>query len=333
MKKVSERGAILLISLWILLLLTLLAFGLTYRISLEMRLADYDRERSELFYLLHGALHQASATLGLDDPEVDSLQDPWAMPSTSLADDPDSPISLGEGSFQFTIEDEFSRINLNTATAEALSRIEGMESEVLRCLRFWRGDQDLDPSFVEGERAYYRSLPRPIEREPAPLQTLEELLLVRGMTPSLYETLQSLGTVYGAGKANLNTASKAALVVLGLEESIAERLLLYRLGEDGEPATEDDRPFMGLEELSDADLFEAMDLASDEQMKFNSFLSSHESVLTLRSDHFRIRAKALSPGLPGMTARAGKTGMTKELTAVLQRIAGGAAVIKYWHEE
>ena len=313
MKKLPNRGAIFIISVWILTLLALMAVGLAYRISLELRLADYDVGRLQLFYLMQGGLRQAAAVLQEDGLEADSFQDAWAIPT-----DPKEPVPLGEGSFFLTIEDEAARPNLNSVDQETLMRVPGMEESVASSLRVWRGDQDLSSSVVDQEEAYYRSLTPPLEREKGPIQSLEELALVRGMTPSLAASLQSLFTVYGSKKINVNTASEETFALLGLEESIAHELVRYRLGEDGEAGTEDDHVFQVVDELASAELFEALSLTPDLQLKMAGLVSQ----MTVQSDHFRVRCKTVA-----------KNGMAKTVVAVIQRTPKSPAVIKYWHEE
>ena len=319
MKRLPDQGAVLIIFFWVLTLLTILAVGLAYRMSLELRLADYDVGRLQLFYLVQGGLHQAASSLQQDEPETDSFQDDWAKPT-----DPEKPISLGEGSFVLSIEDEYARPNLNQVEVdqETLMRVPGMEEAVALSLRAWRGDKDLSPSLLDQEEAYYRSLPHPIERERGPFQSLEELALVRGMTPSLYESLQSLFTVYGSGKVNLNTISENTLILLGLEEALAHEVVLLRLGEDGEAGTDDDYIFHAVGELTDPKLEDILRFSSEQKLALVNFLTKTQRILTVNSDHFRIHCHATS-----------KNKMTKELTVVLQRVAEGPPVIKYWHED
>lgn len=317
MKRLRDRGAILVISFWVLTLLSLLAVGLAYRMALELRLADYDVGRLQLFYLAQGGLHRASSILQQDDLETDSLQDAWAAPT-----DPGEPISLGEGSFLLTLSDEYARPNLNQVDQEILMRVPEMTESVALSLRNWRGDQDLPPSLLDEEEAHYRSLPRPIERKLGPFQSLEEVAMVRKMTPSLHASVQSLFTVYGGGKVNLNTASEATFVLLGLEEELTRELVRFRLGEDGEPGTEDDRIFHTVSDLTGEDIGKTLDLSTDQQLALVNFVTQNQQMLTVQSNHFRVRCRATS-----------KNKMTKEVIAVLQRTSEGPPVIKYWHED
>lgn len=56
------------------------------------------------------------------------------------------------------------------------------------------------------ESRYYQKLPVPYRCKNAPLEAAEELLLIRGITPPVFELLQNYITVYGDGKVNINCA-------------------------------------------------------------------------------------------------------------------------------
>ena len=56
--------------------------------------------------------------------------------------------------------------------------------------------------------------------------------------------LRDVLTVYGDGRINVNTASRAVLLCIpGLDEGSVDRLLGYRNGSDGKPGTSDDQGF------------------------------------------------------------------------------------------
>ena len=146
--------------------------------------------------------------------------------------------------------------------------------------------------------------------------------MVRGMNPSLYTSLASLFTVYGDGKVNLNTASEKTFTLLGLEEELAHDVVLFRLGEDGEPGTEDDRVFQAVSDLTGEELAEALGLSNEQRLALVNFLTQHQQILTVQSDHFRVHCRATA-----------KNKMTQEAVFVLQRTPEGLPVIKYWHED
>jgi type II secretory pathway component PulK len=72
---------------------------------------------------------------------------------------------------------------------------------------------------------------------------LDELLLVKGITPEVFEKIKEYVTIYGNGKVNINTASVAALLAIGLDQKLANKVVSFRSGVDGVWGTSDDNVF------------------------------------------------------------------------------------------
>jgi general secretion pathway protein K len=68
------------------------------------------------------------------------------------------------------------------------------------------------------ESSYYEQLATPYECKDRPLDTIEELLLVKGITPQVFERIRDYVTVYGDGKVSINSASKQVI------ESLSEKM-------------------------------------------------------------------------------------------------------------
>ena len=80
------------------------------------------------------------------------------------------------------------------------------------------------------EDNYYESLPEPYKTRDAPFSSIEELVLVRGVTPEIYESIRNDITVYGGEqiKVNINIASREILSsVLGLSGELVDELMLH----------------------------------------------------------------------------------------------------------
>jgi len=112
------------------------------------------------------------------------------------------------------------------------------------------------------EDDYYGSLVPPYRAKNGPLDRVDELLLVRGVTPELLtgnpeaETPEgqagmiALVTATSSGKINVNSAPPAVLQsFLGLDEIQVEAIINRRQGADGELGTEDDEPFASVNEF------------------------------------------------------------------------------------
>jgi len=160
---------------------------------------------------------------------------------------------LGGGSFAVRMLDESGKISLNRANEALLTRIvrrllvggnatEGVsvaeEREVeivVHSILDWRDPDDMEHlNGAEGD--YYASLPHPYPIKDGPFDSVDELLLVRGVTADLfYGTgdvvgLESLFSVFNrSGWINVMRAPASVLRVLfdldeaGAEELIAER--------------------------------------------------------------------------------------------------------------
>ena len=68
------------------------------------------------------------------------------------------------------------------------------------------------------ESSYYGKLQVPYRCKNAPFDTTEELLLVKGITPQIFDRIRDYVTVYSDGKININSASKQ--VIMSLSEKM-----------------------------------------------------------------------------------------------------------------
>jgi DNA uptake protein ComE-like DNA-binding protein len=84
----------------------------------------------------------------------------------------------------FGVDDEGSKININTANRDTLMRLPGMTEDVADAIIDWR-DTDENPGASGAESDYYQSLQPPYRCKNGPFETVEELLLVKGVTPDL----------------------------------------------------------------------------------------------------------------------------------------------------
>jgi general secretion pathway protein K len=79
------------------------------------------------------------------------------------------------------------------------------------------------------ESAYYMKLNPSYKCRNAPLDTVDELLLVKGITPETYARIRKYVTAYGEGKVNINSAPKEVIESLsgkmdsGLAQAIIDR--------------------------------------------------------------------------------------------------------------
>jgi general secretion pathway protein K len=126
------------------------------------------------------------------------------------ADVPEVP--FGGGRFKVLIGNESGKININSAGADLLrlglnsvGLSDGEKETIVDSILDWR-DEDNFHRANGAEDDYYRSLPRPYECKDGEFDSVDELLLVRGVTAEIFfDGLKNRFTVYGGdGSANPN---------------------------------------------------------------------------------------------------------------------------------
>jgi type II secretory pathway component PulK len=84
---------------------------------------------------------------------------------------------------RYGLTDEAQKVNINVASEDQLKRLPGMTAEMAAALMDWREKGDTPrPGGAKDE--YYMSLEQPYRCKKAPLDTVEELLLVKGFDGS-----------------------------------------------------------------------------------------------------------------------------------------------------
>lgn len=253
----GEDGAILIITLWILVILTILSVGVAGRMGLELKLTGFHRDSIKALYLAKAGAWRAISVIETEDHASDSLNERWSNNSEEEA-----PLfkeikvsNVGtftvsylfkEGQVFYGLQDEERKVNINNAPKEVIERLieylnpeVGDASEIAALIEDWRDTdatrQGGDPEYDYSEEGY--------PRKDNYFDCLEEILFVRDMTPAIFDNIKNYITVYPAKpecKININTATLPSLVALGLSEAIAQELIAVRAGEDGIEGTPDD---------------------------------------------------------------------------------------------
>jgi len=189
----SRKGVALLMVLWIMAILTLLMYSFLGDMQVEYSIAGGYGDSRKAEQLCWSAIDLACATV-MNDPQTwQSLNDTtWATNSDTFFEVP-----LGDGAFTvfrplyddqqtvlWGLDDEASKLNLNTATREMLLLLPNMTEDLADSIIDWR-DADSNPGASGAESSYYNTLNPPYNCKNAPFETLEELLYVKGMTPAL----------------------------------------------------------------------------------------------------------------------------------------------------
>jgi general secretion pathway protein K len=187
----SERGWALVSVLWVVTALTLMAAATEELTASSYGLERRAIDRAQTEAVLDAAI--ARAALGITAPDV---TDRWRV------DGVPSQFSFNGKSITISIQDELGRFDLNAVDGSMLSalfRAENVpldESETLvgRILD-WRGSTDLHRLHGATREDYTAAGLRYGPRH-GPFQSVDELRLVLGMPPDLFERIRPALTVY-----------------------------------------------------------------------------------------------------------------------------------------
>jgi general secretion pathway protein K len=260
MRRSDERGIALLLTLLVLTLLVALILEFDAEARREYRDAAAFRDNFKATVLARAAVQAARGTLQQDflkdkkaGQPFDALTDLWALPIRDYA--------IGDGLLTAQIEDERGKLNLNDLAAvgepiakkakvqrvKRLFELLQINPDLVDAIVDWV-DKDENPEPAGSESLYYQSLRPSYRAANAPMQTLVELRLIKGMTPEIIQKLSKLVTVYpteGESRVNVNTAHP--LVLQALDSRITQ-------GIAGDIVQ--GRPFKTIQELDRVSSFE-----------------------------------------------------------------------------
>jgi general secretion pathway protein K len=269
----GNRGIALLITISVTTILVAAALEYNRRARFAIISTAAVRDHLTMSNMAESGVYAAMALLVKDrsESDFDSLQEDWANPEK--IDEILQEISFEKGKLSVTITDELSKIQVNALVLYPESR--GFnQSQIMLWDRFLRyigseeqlkddsdpvaivnsvkdwldsGDDDATSGLSGAEANYYEDLDPPYAVRNGPIPDLNELLLIKGITPELYygkgETpgLSHHMTVHGMtlgagttfnwpGRININTADLPVLAaLLGIEnEEMAQSLFDFR---------------------------------------------------------------------------------------------------------
>ena len=119
------KGVILLVTLWILAILSLLAIGIGFRRSIELKLAGYQIDSLKAYEIAKAGIVKAVDALERDKkPTVDTLREcgiTLALEENETFDGKFRNITVGAGRFSISyLEDAARKIDINTAPEQVL---------------------------------------------------------------------------------------------------------------------------------------------------------------------------------------------------------------------
>jgi general secretion pathway protein K len=247
MKKIlgPERGVALLVTLLVLVLIVAVVWEVFRVGARAAQTGAYGRDSVRAELVAEAGVSAAEIALRIDarNNSYDTLDEIWSRPVPA--------IDLGEGTIHVSVEDEERKININKlvlpngnapddqrlAVFRRLLEILEIDPSLADAVVDWL-DNDDTPRVGGAESGYYLSLPHPYKAKNDLFDSVEELGLVRGVTPGILERLRPFVTVHSSGKVNINTAPKAVLMSLSagrdaadageITGSVADEIIAYR---------------------------------------------------------------------------------------------------------
>ena len=296
----GERGVILIALLWILVALSVIALSFSRESFVEVAAARNAQAMEDSYFIARAGIAEATYRL------VQKRFFP-AVRQVELGDTPD-PLDLGNvtgrlgaGVYRIDIQDESGKINLNMVTeeqiralAEACGIPRGDADIIADSIMDWR-DADTAHRLNGAEDEYYGTLNPPYKAKNRSFDTVEELLLVRGIRTDYFYGyperdadgsvrykygLSRYFTVYSPSSRNQINVNYAPLPVLrsvpGMTSEAAEMIYNRRLT----------KPFQNIQELT-------RDLPVNLPAATRAFLTTDQTgVYTLTASAHSERSKA-----------------------------------------
>ncbi len=253
----NQQGSALIVTLFVVVILTVTVTEFLYETWVDRSLVANFRDGSKGLYALTSGMEAARAVI-VDDYRrdqksglfTDTLKEYWAQSAIAI------PL---EDTFMFaTIIDESSKINLNGLITPGgypddkylaflrrlLVKLE-LDENIADYARDWIDTNEEGPA----ENPYYQSLPRPYRCKNARFDTVDELQMVREVTPEAFAKLRKFVTITG-GMVNINTAPREVLMALhdDITASMADDVLTARM----------DLPFKDKVEIKNLGGFDAL---------------------------------------------------------------------------
>ena len=190
-----QKGSILVGLLWCLAILSVIVIGVLHTARMDLLVGKNFGDRIQAHYLALAGIEKARALLYHD--ALDRSHGRQNHTGELYDDEQDfRDVAFGRGTFSvfrrgrpdegggiiYGVSDEESRLNINVAGTNELSKLEAMTPDVATAIINWRGG---DSATGAAEAQYYAGLTPPYQPRLGPYQTVRELLMVRGVTPDL----------------------------------------------------------------------------------------------------------------------------------------------------
>lgn len=261
----NERGAALLVVLWIFIFLFAVAFDFSAGVREEAAAAHRFSEENQGYYLALAGFQQGLYEFLNQSPGRRSQP---GSKTLDLFDADWREETLGSGKYRVRLVDESGKININRVDETILRRVffalgvdEPRIGVLVNSILDWRDPDDLHRT-NGAENDYYQSLSPPYTARNGPFDSVEDLLWVRGMSAALFHGydassgapgdtmrlgLRQIFTVDSPiDRVNLRTASAPVIhVLLGIPLEKSQAFVEER-AQLGEKTLKDLLPLLGV---------------------------------------------------------------------------------------
>jgi general secretion pathway protein K len=259
-KPPGSRGVALLMVLWVMMILSVVAMEFSFAMRTEANLTKNYRDELQLYALAEGGIQRGILEMILKhDPKIQQ----WRRTQKSeeipveqrewVSDGREYKVPFEKGEVRVRVIGEGGKININLVSEATLRKIignlglEGEERDtIVDSILDWRDPDDFY-RLNGAENDYYQSLPEPYHCKNGNLDSIEELLLIKGVSPAWFYGkrireegneepggerigLRDIFSIYAPGEQiDLNSAALPVLkVVLGIPFSLARQIVAAR---------------------------------------------------------------------------------------------------------
>lgn len=246
----KRKGFVVVVVLCTVMLMSVLLLGFNSRCRRALRTADEFRKSRQALNCARAGLNIAIAALrsGADRSSDGTFAGPVGGRHSFDAD---------AGTCVVTVIDESGKLNVNLLKDRTGQLDRARVNQVLRLIdvvnrgRAVRGkiSYGLVPAMIDwidkdeevtllpfvrsdnrgAESLYYTGLANPYGCSNSPLDTTDELILVKGVTPEVFEGIRDYVTVYGEGRININSAPPRVIESLAEQmDSVLARMIIKR---------------------------------------------------------------------------------------------------------
>lgn len=239
----------LLVVLVVIALMTSMLVELSFSTLVDLRLTETFRDTTRAYYLAKGGVNAGRMIIQDDQNSYDGFDELWSQGVINYP--------VGDGAVTVRIIDQDGKLGINALVSENTPETlmvdrfyrlftslgldnYGDPAELTAALIDWldSGDTPYQTVLTDGadipvagaESAYYKGLTQPYPVKNGPLETLEELSLIKGFTPEVMRRILPHISLHDQTTVNINTASAEVLMSLSLEidNDVADELLRYR---------------------------------------------------------------------------------------------------------